>query len=259
MAAAWLIALTMQMWAQVPASNTAPSYTADGIVNAATGDAGILAPNMIASLYGTNLAWNTHPVTAGDLDGGTLPISLEGVSVFVDAIRTNLFYVSPGQINFLIPYEIVQPTVPVFVSRQGIVGPEVTIQLAIASPGLFQWNGNFALAEHADGTLISASAPARPGEVVVLYADGLGRTTPDVSSGYIASTAFSLRYLSELEILLNGSPCPPADIYYAGLTPGYAGLYQINLRLPDTLPANLQIQVALGGQTSPAGVQLLAE
>ncbi len=243
--------------AAAPANN--PSYTSASIVNAATGEGGTLAPNMIASIYGTNLSWNTHAVAVGDLNGGTLPMSLEGVTVYVNGLRSNLFYVSPSQINFLIPYEITAPTGTVVVIRDALAGPSVVVQLAIASPGFFQWSGNFAVAEHADGSLITSSHPAQAGEIVVLYAAGLGRTSPDVPSGHIVYTATSLLYKSELQILLNGSPCPASSIYYAGLAPGFAGLYQINLRLPDTLPSDPAIQMVLGSQSSPSQIQLFVQ
>ncbi len=151
------------------------------------------------------------------------------------------------------------------VSRQGVAGPfapdgspAVTVTLASTSPGFFQWSGNFAVAEHADGSLITPASPAQPGEIIVLYAAGLGRTIPDTSSGSVAMTAAPILYASQLRILLNGVPCPPEDIYYAGVTPGFAGLYQINLRLPDTLPPDPQIQIVIGAQSSPASVQLFA-
>ena len=147
--------------AQLPVASTAPSYSAAGIVNAATQTAGILAPNTIATIYGTNLSWTTHAVDSGDLNGGTLPFALEGVSVNVNGILGSVFFVSPGQINFLIPYDITALSATVYVERQGIVGPPVTIPLANTAPGFFEWNGNFALAEHADGSLITSSAPAQ--------------------------------------------------------------------------------------------------
>jgi uncharacterized protein (TIGR03437 family) len=245
--------------AQLPVSTTAPSYNAAGIVNAATQTAGMLAPNGIATLYGTNLSWTTHAVDAGDLNGGTLPTSLEGVSVYVNGILSNLFFVSPGQINFLIPYDIVLQSATVYVARQGIAGPPATIQLADAAPGFFEWSGNFALATHADGSLITATAPAQASEIIVLYAAGLGRTSPDVPSGHIVSVATSILYATELQVLLNGAPCPSSSIYYAGLTPGFAGLYQINLMLPDLLPTNPEIQMVIGTQASPALVQLFTQ
>jgi uncharacterized protein (TIGR03437 family) len=241
-----------------PAASTAPSYSAAGIVNAATQAPGTLAPNTIATIYGTNLAYTTHAIDFGDLNGGTLPIALEGVSVNVNGILGSLFFVSPGQINFLIPYEIVATSATVYVERQGIAGPPVIIPLANTAPGFFEWNGNFALATHADGSLISSSAPAQASEIIVLYAAGLGRTSPDVPSGHIVSTATSILYAAELQVLLNGEPCPASSIYYAGLTPGFAGLYQINLLLPATLPPDPQIQMVIGTQASPASVELFA-
>jgi uncharacterized protein (TIGR03437 family) len=59
-----------------------------------------------------------------------------------------------------------------------------------------------------------------------------------------------------LQVLLDGTPCPPQNVLYAGVTPGFAGLYQINLQLPPTLPANPQIQLSIGTQISPAAIQL---
>jgi uncharacterized protein (TIGR03437 family) len=242
--------------AQVTTASSAPNYSAASIVNAATQTVETLAPNTIGTIYGTNLSWTTHAITTGDLNDGTLPTSLEGVSVYVNGILSSLYFVSPGQINFLIPYDIVTSSGVVYVTRQGVAGPGVTIPLANTSPGFFEWNGNFVLAEHADGSVITASDPALAGEIVVLYAGGLGRTSPDVPSGYIVSVATSILYESELQILLNGDPCPASSIYYAGLAPGYAGLYQINLLLPDIVPPDPAIQMVIGTQSSPGSVLL---
>jgi uncharacterized protein (TIGR03437 family) len=141
----------------------------------------------------------------------------------------------------------------------GLAGPPVTIQLANTAPGFFEWNGNFAVAEHANGNLISPSDPAQGGEIVVLYAAGLGRTSPDVPAGHVVSTATSILYAAELQILLNGQPVPSSNIYYAGLAPGYAGLYQINVLLPVVLPPNPMIQMVIGTQSSPGSIQLFAQ
>jgi uncharacterized protein (TIGR03437 family) len=258
-----LCALAMPS-AQAQGSATAPFFTSAGIVQAATQTGGTLAPNAIATIYGTNLSWTTHIVNVADLNDGTLPTSLDGVSVSVQGILSSLLYVSPGQINFIIPYELTLPTVTVIVTRQGVAGPydngkpAVQIHLATTAPGFFEWNGNFAIAEHADGSLITAASPAQPNEVIVLYAAGLGRTSPDLSSGAIPSTALTILYSSQMQILLNAVPCPQTNIYYAGVAPGFAGLYQINVRLPGVLPANPQIQVAIGSQISPPGVLLYA-
>ena len=246
--------------AQTPTlSVTAPSYTAAGIVNAATGLPGSFSPNVIASIYGTNLAWSTHAITAADLVNGALPTSLAGVSVFVNNQVSGLFFVSPGQINFLVPYTAGTTDAPVFVARQGVAGPMQTIRINPVSPGFFQWNGNFAVAEHADGSLISPAAPARGGEIVVLYAAGLGHTVPDIQPGFIVSTAATILAAAQLSIILDGDACASCSVYYAGVTPGFAGLYQINVRLPDKLPANPAVQIAIGAECSPAGIQLYTQ
>jgi uncharacterized protein (TIGR03437 family) len=180
------------------------------------------------------------------------------VKVYVNGIVANLFYVSPGQINFLIPYEITTSSAQVQVNRQSVAGPSITIQLAATAPAFFQWSGNLAVAEHADGTLISPLAPARGGEIIVLFAAGLGRTSPDSSSGFVVRSAANILYKSQLQILLNGTPCPASGILYAGVTPGFAGLYQINLRLPEALPADPEIRVSIAAQISPAAIVLPA-
>src|SRR5579863_9818703 len=206
----------------IPPSN-APNFTAAGVVQAATQTAETLAPNTITTIYGSNLSWTTHAVTAADLNEGTLPTSLDGVIVYVNHIESNLLYVSPGQINFLIPYEIVGSSIAIEVARQGVAGPVVVVPLATVAPGLFQWNGTFAVAQHADYTLITPDAPARPNEIIVLYAAGLGRTVPDSSSGATPHGAMPILYDSQLEILLNGTQLPKQNILYAGVTPGCAG------------------------------------
>ncbi len=251
---------------QAPLNNNAPYFTAASIVQAATQTVETLAPNTLATIYGTNLSWTTHAVGADDLQGGTLPTSLDGVTVIMHGIVCKLLYVSPGQINFLIPYELTASTAQVLVERQGVGGPvgpdnvpSVTIKLATTAPGFFQWSGNFIVAEHADGSLITVASPAQASETVVLFAAGLGRTVPDSASGVLPSGAATLLYASQLQIVLNGTVLPQSSIYYAGVTPGFAGLYQINVTLPGVLPPDPEIQVVMGTQTSPPGILLFTK
>ena len=236
--------------------STAPAYTAASVVPAATQAAGALAPNTIATIYGANLAYDTHAVAPADLVGGALPTSVDGVSVIMYGLYCGLFYVSPTQINFLVPYSLVLTSAPLQVTRQGVAGPAVTIPMALTAAAFFEWNGNLAIAEHADGSLITAAAPAQAGEVVVLYAAGLGRTSPDQVEDRVPSSAAPILYGSELQILLNGVALPAGSVIYAGVTPGFAGLYQINVQLPNPLPEDPQIQVAIGTQTSPPAILL---
>jgi uncharacterized protein (TIGR03437 family) len=239
-------------------SVTAPTYSSQSIVHAATQTAQALAPNTIATIYGSNLAFDTVNATTNQLVGGSLPQVLAGVSVIVNGWIANLFYVSPTQINFLIPYQLTAGTVNVLVARQGVAGPEAPIQLNATAPGLFVYN-NLALATHLNGTLLTTASPATPGEIVVLYVVGLGRVTPDTTSGKIVTSAASIAAASQMQVLLNGTPCPAANILYAGLAPGFAGLYQINLVIPPLTPLNPEIRISIGPQISPPAVMLAAQ
>ena len=251
-----LVCLAIPARADLSGASGAPAYTAAGIVHAATQLVQTLAPNTIATIYGTNLAFLTHAVTPADLIAGTLPTTMAEVTVSVSGIPANLYYVSPGQINFLIPYTITTPTASIFVLRQGSQGPTVTFPMAGATPAFFEWNGNLALAVHATGELISGTSPAVGGEVIILFAAGLGRTMPDIGSGVVAQRATPILALADLQILLNGVALPAVNVYYAGIAPGFSGLYQINLLLPALLPSNPEIQVVMGPQMSPPGVIL---
>ena len=188
-----------------------------------------------------------------------MPITLDGVGVWVKGIACSLFLVSPTQINFLVPYQLSAGTVDLVVVLNSQAGPTVSIQLNNTSPGLFLWNGNQAVAVHLNGRVISPASPAVPGEIVVLFAAGLGQTSPATHTGQLATSAFSIYYASQLQILFNGSVAPAGTMLYAGLAPGFAGLYQINLKLPANLTANPEIQLAIGSQVSPASIQLVVQ
>jgi uncharacterized protein (TIGR03437 family) len=231
-------------------------YSAASIVNAASQTVEALAPNTIATIYGRNLATESYGLAPGDLTAGTMPITMKGVSVLVRGIPASMFYVSPGQINFLVPYELTAGTATLIVVRQGTAGPSVSIQLNATAPGFFKSNSATPIAVHLDGRLVTSDAPAKAGEVILLYAGGLGRVSPDSSSGRIASFAAPIQAVAQLQVLLNGKAAPPGSVGYAGLAPGFAGLYQINLTVPSGLPPNPEIRIAIGQQISPPLVLL---
>src|SRR2546423_11409463 len=83
------------LWSADSLKTAAPSYSAAGIVNSATNTADALAPNAIATVYGTDLSYDTGWLTFGNTRGGMLPTTLAGVRVIVAGIVTSLYYVSP--------------------------------------------------------------------------------------------------------------------------------------------------------------------
>jgi uncharacterized protein (TIGR03437 family) len=235
----------------------APTYTAAGIVNGASFGP-TLAPNTIVSIFGTNLSWDTVALQAGDLAGGVMPTSLGNVEVYFEGWPAYLYYVSPTQINLLVPSALLPGNFQFWVARQGTSGPIVTVTLQSAAPAMFQYPTGTAIATHPDGSLVSTGSPAAAGDIVTLWATGLGNTNPELEDGVLPSTAQWLSQLNLFGVWINGAALDPSAILYAGVAPGFAGLYQVNVQLPVQLPANPEIRMGLGGAMSPAGLILPA-
>jgi uncharacterized protein (TIGR03437 family) len=177
----------------------------------------------------------------------------------VDISPAPLLYVSPTQINFLIPSDEITGPVVIRVSRQNVAGPAVTVTLTNAAPALFDNGSGYALATHADGTLLSADSPADPGDIVVVYATGLGWTEPNPSPGSIPLTPATITWLGNLTVYLDGTPLPAFRIKYAGVTPDCVGLYQINVELPREVGPDPAFQIAIGPQTSSGALKIPVE
>jgi uncharacterized protein (TIGR03437 family) len=234
----------------------APAYSAAGMVNGPNYAPGPFAPNSIVSIFGSGLARSSQGVTAGDILNNTLPTELNGTHVYVMNSPAPLLYVSDGQVNFLVPGNQLDGDVKIRVVREGLTGPEVTVTLVDAAPALFQTAAGYAIAAHLDNSLIAPGSPAQAGEIIVVYACGLGRTLPNPAPGAIPQSAAVIQRLSDLKVYLGGAAIDAASILYAGLTPGSAGLYQINLVLPENPGTDPEIRVAIADQSSPAGLKL---
>jgi uncharacterized protein (TIGR03437 family) len=249
----WLVLaplLANTVWGQ------APAYSAAGMVNGPNYAPGPFAPNSIVSIFGSGLAWSSHGVTAADIVNNTLPVELNSTRIYVMDSPAPLLYVSDGQVNFLVPANQLSGDVKIRVVREGVTGPEVTVTLVDAAPALFQTAAGYAIAAHLDNSVIAPGSPAQAGEIIVVYACGLGRTQPNPAPGSIPKGAAVIQKLSDLKVYLGGAAINPASILYAGLTPGSAGLYQINLILPDNPGTDPEIRVAIADQSSPAGLKL---
>jgi uncharacterized protein (TIGR03437 family) len=167
-----------------------------------------------------------------------------------------LLYVGPGQINFLISSVETAGPVKVRVVTEGITGPEIVVTLVDAAPALFSMAGGYVIAQDAKGNLLTADAPAHAGDTVVVYITGLGRTSPNPAVGEIPSYAATMLAIASLKVTLNGTVVDPYTIKYAGLTPGSAGLYQINIYLPDGTGNDPEMQVTAGNLPAQTGLKL---
>ncbi|MBS1872883.1 MAG: hypothetical protein JSU00_06690 [Acidobacteria bacterium] len=257
--AIWLVvALAGPNWADSSATRQAPSYTAASVVNAASNQANAYAANTFVSIYGVNLAYTTRGLTAGDISGNTLPTILPGtgVRVWVKNIPAQMYYVSPTQINVLLPTNIGTGSTELRVQVDSTYGPPIPITLATVAPALFQLDAQTVIGTKANGALLTKDAPGNAGDWVILYATGLGPTTPKPGYGEIPTTAAPLSDMASFGVLVDGVKVDPKRIGYAGVAPGFAGLYQINCQLPDSIGTDPEIQVTAGGVTSPKGVRL---
>lgn len=208
-----------------------------------------VAPGEFVSIFGTNLA-----NTAQTAQTFPLPTNFGGVQVMVNGTAAPIDYVSPTQINFVMPYGT-----PIFsfAQFQVISGTTpsnmVTLYTSASAPGVFSLTNNggtFAPAvgpaavTHANGSLVTQSSPAVAGETLVLYVGGLGAVSPAVADG-AAAPSNPLSYVTDTNIgvdiedqSFNRYSSP--SISFAGLAPGFAGLYQINFVVPSGVPTGLQ-------------------
>jgi len=245
-------------WAESGGSRLAPSYSAASIVNSASNLTGSFAPNTIVSLYGSELSFITRSITADDVRNGLLPTMLigSGVRVLVNRVPANIYFVSPSQVNLLIPSSVPPGPAEVILIVDSRSGPAVSIRLEEAAPALYLQAPGIAIATRPDGSLVDPASPARPGDWIIVYATGLGQTNPELRYGEAPREAARLARMDLFRVLLAGAAVPPDAVAYAGVAPGFAGLYQVNLKLPDSVPANPEIRIQLGEHASPSGVAI---
>jgi uncharacterized protein (TIGR03437 family) len=249
---AWTAAATAVLaGGDAPPRPQAPLINVGGIVNAASSRPApdnYVSPGAIVSIYGTGLAGETREVRASDIVNGYLPEILAGVSVFFGPVAAPLFYVSPLQINAQAP-SILQPGEwHVSVRYNRLEGREKVV-VRPYSPGLF------GVARHSDGTLVDRAAPARRGQWILFFGTGFGPTRPPLLAGALAPLQ-PVWLVSRIEAQIGGRPLEPQDIYYWGLAPSYAGLYQFNLRVPEGASGEAEVFVKIGEEWSQPGVRI---
>jgi uncharacterized protein (TIGR03437 family) len=226
--------------------NSVPVLTPQGTSNAFSGNPGGVAPGTAVQIYGSYLA---PPGTAALASSVPFQTTLAGTSVLIGGIPAPLYFVSPGQINALVPLEL-----PSGSQAQIIVntpnGPTTPDPVSVppATPGIAAFASGVIIAQHAaDFSLVAPALPAKPGETVIIYLAGLGSAVNQPASGSPAPAPPTDPKIPAT-LTLNGTVVPAS---FAGLTPGAVGLYQINFVVPDGTPdGNLTLAVAQNGLAS---------
>ena len=247
-----LVAIQPAQPAQASPTTAAPI----ALVNAASYEASV-APGSIAALFG--VALSTQTISASSVP---LPKTLGGVTVKIGGIDAPLFFVSPNQINLQVPSGVSVGTANIQVFNSGIAAAvgDGTITVADASPGVFTLDlsgknqaiaQNTDLSRNADFDKVPGARPEASGNVIVIYATGIGNTNPLVVDGQAAPGSPLAQATASTTVTIGGTP---AEVLFSGLTPGFVGLWQINVILPTNLPTNLAtpMTISLKGKQSLA-------
>jgi uncharacterized protein (TIGR03437 family) len=237
-----------------PAVPVAPIVTANNIVSAATSVAGPVAANSWVTVYGSNLGVTSRAWQDSDFINGAFPASLDGVSVVLTAFgaprRAYIGYVSPTQVNFLLPSDTNSTTVQVQVRNSAGISAQLPLTVQANAPQLLTLDGKFVSGTHTDGSILgkaglfpsATTSPAVPGETITLYATGCGVTTPAQTPGQLATQSNSLATLPGVTI--GGAA---ATVVSGGVLPGSGGVYQIRVQVPaNAVNGDLPVVAQLG-------------
>jgi uncharacterized protein (TIGR03437 family) len=237
------------------ATMPAPQIFDGGVVNAASLTLGSpVAPGELISIFGQQLAGGQATAPSSGLPltlaGATVSVGTQGAPGGEYQAMPLLFAIGGqnAQVNAMVPFETSVNTNQQILLQWGTAyAPPVYVDVAAAEPGIFQY-GQEGIITDLSGNLIGPSDPAHAGDTVVIYCTGLGAVTPSVADGVPTPPAYFYTQ-SGVTITIGGQNVVPA---FAGLTPGFAGLYQINVTVPQGVAPGDQVPVSImvAGQTS---------
>ncbi len=195
-------------------SYTGPRINPEGVVSAAAATVRTAAGGLV-SLYGTGFRSEAVQATALPL-----PVQLEDVQVTVNGVPAPLLFAGPQQINFQMPFGLEgRVTVAVTTAR---ATDALEVEVARLAPGIF--------------------AVRQSGRILEIYSTGLGEVSPPVAAGAAAPGGEPARVVAEVAVRIDGIGAP---VGFAGLAPGFAGLYQVNATLPVGAAAGRRVSVTL--------------
>ena len=226
-----------------------------------------IAQGTIVALFGEQLT-TLDPVSATTLP---LPTTMGNARVLVNGVAAPVYYTQYDQINFQVPYDAAIGTGTVRVERNQQAGNQVSIRIAARAPKLLRLGiGEYGILVNQDQSFpIPAtpginSRPARAGDVLTMYALGLGQTTPAVTSGAASPTSPLASIAPESSVTFgigdpNGSSLPVKP-QFIGLTPNFVGLYQVNVQVPSDSPKGARVVLELSvGQVASNRVEIAVQ
>jgi uncharacterized protein (TIGR03437 family) len=220
-----------------------PTILTGGVVNAASFTANV-SPGSLATVFGSDF------IGAGQIAGASLPLPLNlgGVAVTVNGKAAPVLFVDATQVNFQIPWDTAAGPAAIVVSSNGIASASVNATVLEAAPGLFVLGARAIVQNFPDFSLNGPGSPAKAGSTIIAYFTGGGAVSPAVADGAAGDSNASVGSVTATI----GSQ--PATVTFAGLAPGFVGLWQANITVPSvSSTADLPLTISAGGQTSNAG------
>jgi uncharacterized protein (TIGR03437 family) len=238
-----------------PVVGQTPVISPGGVASAANqGNTTSITPGSLISIFGTDLA--SGLAQAGS---ATLSTSLGDVdSVMINGVAAHLQFVATGQINAQAPWELNAGQAMVVVTRGGVASAPAAAQVSQFAPALYGFNLGTpqAIAVNSDGSVTAPAGsisgvtchPAMSGDTVLLYAAGLGPVANPPADGSNAADALRPT-TSPLTAMLSGAP---AMVSFAGLSPQFTGVYQVNMVVPPNVTTGgaVPVQLMIGGTMS---------
>jgi uncharacterized protein (TIGR03437 family) len=227
-----------------PQSGTGVFLNPQGVLNAGSfAPPGYpISPGDVMTLFGSGF-----PATAVTASAPPFGATLGGVQVSVNGTPAPIYSVSSTQISAIVPFAVTGSTATLVVTVGSTKSNSVVVPLAPTSPGIFSIPANgisSAAALHGDYSVISATHPATQGEIIAIYLTGLGATKPSVTDGAAApGTAPLATITGGITVYVGGVAVPANQVYYAGLAPTLAGLYQVNFKIPNVPAGNVSLAV----------------
>ena len=211
-----------------------PIISSGGVVNAASFLSGPLAPGEIISIFGSRIG-PVEGVGAQLDESGRVASELAGTQLLMDGEPVPLFFVRTDQVNAQATYRLDGLTsTDIQIIHEGEASNVVTVPVAPSAPSFFTLpdDRTQVIAILPDGSLNSTANPAQPGDVLVFYVTGEGQTEPPGQDGVLAADPFP-RPVLPVEVIIGDLP---AEVFYFGAAPGFSGLVQANVEIPQGLP-----------------------
>lgn len=222
-----------------------PSISA--VSNAASYSQNGFAPGSIITIVGSGLASWTQTATSYPI-----PTTMGDATVLVGSQNAYLLYVSDTQINAILSFYLQTGSAPLTLTVPG-GSATVTIPIVSVSPGIFTSDGEHAQAENQDYSVNSSANPAPSGSTISVYFTGQGAVKTALADGYPAPSAGILNYatVNPATASVGGQT---AVVSYAGLAPGFAGVAQANITLPNLSTGDYPLIITVGGATSNSAI-----